>query len=123
MRETLEALGAPKAAIDTEVNQLLEVTIAKTASRGVLGSMNDFQFMVRHIRNQRPNASLLDLGLELADTPCSPIDGWPTDVRATAASRSTTRALGSRPQQDEPDLISAEIRKFRPIALPPIESK
>ena len=65
LRETLEALGAPKAAIDVEVNQLLEVTIAKTASRVVLGSMNDFQFMVRHIRSQQPNASLLDLGLEI----------------------------------------------------------
>jgi hypothetical protein len=73
LRETLEALGAPKAAIEAEENQLLEVTVAKTASRVVLGSMNDFQFMVRHIRHQLPNASLLDLGLELARTPCSPI--------------------------------------------------
>lgn len=86
LRETLEALGAPKAAIDAEVNELLEVTIAKTASRVVLGSMNDFQFMVRHIRRQDPAASLLDLGLKLSDTPCSPIDGWPTDAALAALS-------------------------------------
>jgi len=92
LRETLEALGAPKAAIDGEVNQLLEVTIAKTASRVVLGSMNDFQFMVRHIRNQRPTATLLELGLELADTPCSPIDGWPTDAAIAALGGKSARA-------------------------------
>ena len=73
LRETLESLSAPTGAIDAEVNPLQEVIIAKTASRVVLGSMNDFQFMVRHIRLQLPKASLLDLGLELADTPCSPI--------------------------------------------------
>jgi len=73
LRETLESLGAPTSAIDTEVNQLLEVTIAKTASRVVLGTMNDFQFMGRHLRNQHRTASLLDLGLQLAETPCSPI--------------------------------------------------
>ena len=89
LRETLQALGAPKAAIDAEVNQLLDVIIAKTASRVVLGSMNEFQFMVRHIRNSQPTASLLELGLELADTPCSPIDGWPTDA--------TLAALGGKP--------------------------
>lgn len=92
LRETLESLGAPTAAIDTEVNQLLEVTIAKTASRVVLGTMNDFQFMVRHIRYQRPTASLLDLGLELADTPCSPINGWPTDAALMALSGTPGRS-------------------------------
>lgn len=84
LRETLEALGAPTPTIDAEMNQMLEVTIAKTASRVVLGSMNDFQFMVRHIRNQLPTASLLDLGLELANTPCSPIDDWPKDAALAA---------------------------------------
>jgi Calcium binding len=96
LRETLESLGAPTAAIDTEVNQLLEVTVAKTASRVVLGTMNDFQFMVRHIRNQLPTASLLDLGLELADRPCSPIDGSPKDAALAA--------LGGEPRRSKAKL-------------------
>lgn len=90
LRQTLEALGAPAAAIDAEMNQLLEVTIAKTASRVVLGSMNDFQFMVRHIRNQLPHASLLELGLKLADTPCSPI-------KYSAPNDAALVALGGKP--------------------------
>jgi hypothetical protein len=96
LRQTLESLGAPTAAIDIEVNQLLKVTIAKTASRVVLGTMNDFQFMVRHIRNQHRTASLLDLGLELADTPCGPIDGCPTDAALAALSGTPTRSKPRR---------------------------
>lgn len=92
LRSTLEALGAPAATIEAELKQMLEVTIAKTASRVVLGSMNDFQFMVRHIRAQRPTASLLELGLKLADTPCSPIDGWPNDAALAALSGSPGRS-------------------------------
>ena len=74
LRHTLETLGAPAAGIEAELNELREVDIAKTASRVVLGSMNDFQLMARQIRHQLPMVSLLDLGLELAETPCSPID-------------------------------------------------
>jgi hypothetical protein len=74
LRETLEALNIPKAAIDAEVSDLLQVTIAKTASRVVLGTMNEFQFRVRYIRNGHPTASHLELGLELADVLCGVID-------------------------------------------------
>ncbi len=74
LRETLEAFDVAKGTIDDEVNQLLEVTIAKTASRVVLGSMNEFQFMVRHVRSRQPTASLLELGLDLAEVLCGAID-------------------------------------------------
>lgn len=93
LRETLEALNAPKAVIDAEVNELLDVNIAKTASRVVLGSMNDFQFMVRHIRNQSPRASLLELGLELAETPCSPLGyDHPSEAALKALTGEAVRA-------------------------------
>jgi hypothetical protein len=39
LRETLEALDVPKGTIDDEVNQLLDVTIAKTATRTLKPSM------------------------------------------------------------------------------------
>ncbi len=109
LRETLAVLGAPKAAIDAEVNQLLDVTIAKTASRMVLGSMNEFQFMVRHIRGQLPTPSLLELGLELADTPCSPIDGWPTDAALAA--------LGGKPGRPKTKLHLAPPTTPKPRAI------
>ncbi len=93
LRETLEALNAPKATIDAEVNQLLEVTIAKTASRVVLGSMNEFQFMVRHVRNQLPTASHLELGLELAGVLCGAIDyDRPRDAALAALGRKPNRS-------------------------------
>jgi hypothetical protein len=90
LKDMLEALDVPAAAINAEVTQLLDVTIAKTASRVVLGSMNDFQFQARCIREQEPEASLLTLGLELAETPCSPI-GYNQPKDAALA------ALGSTP--------------------------
>ena len=90
LRSTLEALGAPAATIEDELKQMLEVTFAKTASRVVLGSMNDFQFQARCIREQEPAASLLTLGLELARTPCGPIDYASPDEVAL-------RAIGAAP--------------------------
>ena len=92
LRSTLEALGTPAAIIEAELKQMLEVTFAKTASRVVLGSMNDFQFQARCIREQEPAASLLTLGLELAKTPCGPIDDASPDEAAL-------RALGSTPMK------------------------
>jgi hypothetical protein len=73
LKEMLEALGAPATAIEGELRQMTDVNIAKTASRVVLGSMNDFENMAQFIRRDEPMASLLSLGLELARSPCSPI--------------------------------------------------
>lgn len=84
LRETLEALHVPEATIDAEVSELVGVTIAKTASRVVLGSMNEFQFMVRHVRNGRPTASPLELGLELAEVLCGALDYEPPGEAAVA---------------------------------------
>ncbi len=94
LRSTMEALSAPGATIEAELKQMLEVTFAKTASRVVLGSMNDFQFQARCIREQEPAASLLTLGLELARTPCSPIDyASPDEVALRALGAPVTPKL------------------------------
>lgn len=80
------------------MNQLRDVTIAKTASRVVLGSMNEFQFMVRRVRSRQPRASLLELGLDLAEVLCGAIDyEWPRDATIAALT-------GKSPSQRKPKL-------------------
>jgi hypothetical protein len=69
--EMLRALGIPETAIEAELAAMSEVTISTTASRSVLGSMNDFAFMLdTHLRY---GDSFSDAALKLADAPCSPI--------------------------------------------------
>src|SRR5687768_16194341 len=44
--DALRAIGIPDAAIRAELASMSEVTFSTTASRTVLGSMNDFTFML-----------------------------------------------------------------------------
>lgn len=72
LRETLTEIGVPHPALEAELATMNEVTVTTTASRSVLGSMNDFEHMASVIRLDV--TTLLELGLTLAKTPCSPID-------------------------------------------------
>jgi len=67
----LAQLGVSPAAIDREVQAMAGSRIGKTASRTVLGSMNDFQRMMPY--HQWPPRSLTSVSLELAEAPCGPI--------------------------------------------------
>ena len=76
--EMLLCLGVPAAAIEAERREMEEVRVGKTASRQVLGSMNDFAFMMDYFTDIR---SFGDMAARLASTPCSPIRGkYPLDV-------------------------------------------
>jgi hypothetical protein len=66
----LRAVGVPDEAITAEQNAMLDVVIGKTASRRVLGSMNDFIFMLDAYRG---HGTLLEVALHLAETPCGPL--------------------------------------------------
>jgi len=67
----LAQLGVSLPAIDREVQAMAGQRIGKTASRQILGSMNDFrQMMMAH---PWPPRSLTALSLELAEAPCGPI--------------------------------------------------
>ncbi len=67
----LAQLGVSPPAIDREVQAMAGLRIGKTASRTVLGSMNDFrQMMMAH---PWPPRSLTAFSLELAEAPCGPI--------------------------------------------------
>lgn len=79
--DVLKALGIPWSAIDREMREMQEATVGRTASRSVLGMMNDFAFALQH---HRPGESRTQLALWLARTPCSPIKMNSPD-RVTAA--------------------------------------
>lgn len=68
----LRALDVPAAMVMAETNAMADAVIGKTASRSVLGSINDFVRMLDAYLNGRP---LLDVALHLADCPCGPLHG------------------------------------------------
>jgi len=71
LARVLAELKVPLAVIDREMEAMAERWIGKTASRQVLGSMNDFQRMMPY--HPWPARSLTALALELAEAPCGPI--------------------------------------------------
>jgi len=52
---------------------MAEHALAKTASRSVLGVMNECARMAEHYRSERGILDLVDLSLWLAQVPCSPL--------------------------------------------------
>jgi len=70
--EALEAIGVPDHAVHLEESAMADVAIGRTASRRVLGSMNDFAWMADGYLDGR--TSLLDVSLRLAETPCGPLE-------------------------------------------------
>ncbi len=81
MVEVFGALGIDARFIDSERSEMSTVVLAKTASRQVLGVMNEFTFMAEHtISTGRSDpADLIGLSVWLADTIVGPIskdDGY-----------------------------------------------
>jgi len=56
--------------IAAETNAMADAVIGKTASRSILGSINDFTHMLDAYLDGRP---LLDVSLHLAECPCGPL--------------------------------------------------
>lgn len=75
--EMLTSLGIDGALIDKELSAMAEGSIAKTASRMVLGSMKEFLFLIEAEAETKPFFSSKDFLLSesryLADVPCSPL--------------------------------------------------
>ncbi len=69
--EMLRAIGLSGTVVEVEIAAMLEVTISTTASRTVLGSMNDFAFMLESHLSYAD--ALVDSALKSAESPCSPI--------------------------------------------------
>ena len=68
--QMLRALGVSEETIAAEQEAMRDGVIGKTASRQVLGSMNDFAWMLDAYRRA---GTLLEVSLRLAETPCGPL--------------------------------------------------
>jgi hypothetical protein len=85
----LRALSVAPAAISRELHEMREYEVAGTANRSVLGSMNDFAVAVQYRLDGRASLPLVALALELAGTPCAPLDyEFPAVVARQALERS-----------------------------------
>jgi hypothetical protein len=68
--QMLRALGVAEAAVAAEQEGMKDAVIGKTASRQVLGSLNDFAWMLHSYRGA---GTLLEVALRLGETPCGPL--------------------------------------------------
>ena len=81
MASVFAALGVDPRFVASESNEMSSVVLAKTASRQVLGVMNEFAFMAEHTTSTSRSdpADLLGLSVWLANTIVGPIskdDGY-----------------------------------------------
>jgi hypothetical protein len=67
------ALGLSESFIASEVTAMTNHQMTKTASRSVLGTMNDFSYLADAHREPDKTTDLIDLSLSLAETPCGPL--------------------------------------------------
>lgn len=66
-------LGIAAAVIDDEVAEMATWTLAKTASRSVLGVMNEIAHLADSYRERQDVIDLVELSLWLAHVPCTPL--------------------------------------------------
>lgn len=69
----LEAIGTPIEFVLQEVGAMSEVSYDKTRDRSVVGSMNEFAIMGTRGRQSRGGDDFVALSVELAGTPCGPL--------------------------------------------------
>lgn len=68
----LRALDVPETLVAAEMSAMTDAVIGKTASRSILGSINDFTHMLDAYLDGRP---LLAVSLHLAECPCGSLRG------------------------------------------------
>jgi hypothetical protein len=73
LAEILEQHGVPQPVIEREVASLDEYSLIATASRSVVGVMNEFIHLANAYRNHNEAADLDELTMRLAQTPCGPL--------------------------------------------------
>jgi len=77
----LVAIGVPSATVEAEAHAMQAIDVGKTASRRVLGSLNDFAHECRWRLTESPDADLGVLSLQMARVPCAPLDyEYPSDA-------------------------------------------
>ena len=71
--ETFGDHGLDPRFVEAEVAGMIEHRLAKTASRSVLGVMNEFKHMADSYLHRADDVELMELALWLAQTPCGPL--------------------------------------------------
>jgi len=69
----LRRIGAASDSVNDEAREMNQIAIGPTASRRVLGSLNDLASLARFEIAANPAIDLETLAVKLADTPCSPL--------------------------------------------------
>jgi hypothetical protein len=98
--EMLARLGIPSTAVDLERKEMHSARVGRTASRRVLGSMNEFMLQLEHGLRYSPERTLIEQSLWLAETPCGPME-YASPDRATRALFASASVL-SRIRQRAP---------------------
>ncbi len=77
----LEALGLESSIIDAELREMQSHCIGKTQSRSALGSMRDLSLNAWWLIDSNPQATMLEIGCQLAQVPCGPLGmAYPAEV-------------------------------------------
>ena len=72
--ERLRRMELPETVIRQEISRMDTFYYGKTASRSVLGSMNDFTENLKFTHHISEDRSLVDMMDRLGDMPCKPLD-------------------------------------------------
>ena len=80
----LGGLGVKPSSMTQELAEMRPAMIGRTASRSVLGSVNDFAKTVRWRLYDEPHADLVTVSLWLAKTPILVLDGQPPELLVPA---------------------------------------
>ena len=70
LAQMLQSLGIPGDKIEAELLAMTDMAVGTTASRTILGSMNDFTQMFAYFPPETPP---FEIAGDLANSPCSPI--------------------------------------------------
>ncbi len=91
------ALGLDRSFIESEIAEMSDCRLAKTNSRSLLGSLNEFVYLGKAFSDDGRSYDSVELSLELAKVPCGPVYGshvTPDDeLRAFVAALGNDRSL------------------------------
>ena len=92
VKNMLLAIGVPTEDIEAECFEMNKGYFAKTSSRKIIGSLNDFVFHFQHGVGGYPEQSLHERALRMASMPCSVLE-FALPSEATVAAFATSKAL------------------------------
>ena len=73
LERVLDALVIPTSSVRRELAAMSDVRFAPTNNRSLLGTITDFTHLLEWRLSDNPRADLLDLALELGETPVRPL--------------------------------------------------